>query len=98
MSKINFNSHFLKNPAVLLVNNISAPNSRNRILPDMLFWFVVCGEISITMLVFILRYFQEKPVTKFSKNQKLYFGVLLGNFCPTLEKNEFSWKKCSASF
>ena len=31
---------------------------------------------------------------KFShKSKKSYFGVILGNFCPNLEKNEFSWKK-----
>ena len=29
----------------------------------------------------------------FKKTQKHYFGVILGNFCPNLAKNEFSWKK-----
>ena len=29
----------------------------------------------------------------FKKSKKPYFGVISGNFCPYLGKNEFSWKK-----
>ena len=29
----------------------------------------------------------------FKKSKKPYLGVMLGNFCPNLESNEFSWKK-----
>ena len=27
------------------------------------------------------------------KPKKPYFGVILGPFCPNLDKNEFSWTK-----
>ena len=50
--------------------------------------------ISITILVLILDYFQEKLMTKFfKKSEKPYFGVIWGLFCPNLGKNEFSGKK-----
>ena len=50
--------------------------------------------MSITILVFILDYFQEKPTRQnFSKNPKSYFGPILGLFCPNLGKNKFFWKK-----
>ena len=52
------------------------------------------GEISITILVFILDYFQEKPTWQnFSKEPKSNFGLILGLFCPDLGNNKFSWKK-----
>ena len=52
------------------------------------------GEISITILVFILEYFQEKPTWQnFLKNPKSYFGSFLGFFCLNLGKNKFPWKK-----
>ena len=50
--------------------------------------------ISITILVLILDYFQEKLMTKFfKKSEKPYFGVIWGLFCANLGKNEFSGKK-----
>ena len=50
--------------------------------------------MSITILVFILDYFQEKLVTKFFKTlKKTYFRGHFGPFCPNLSKNEISWKK-----
>ena len=46
------------------------------------------GEISTTILVFILDYFQEKQITKFfKKSKKPYFRAILGTFCPNLSKN-----------
>ena len=55
-------------------------------------------ETSITILVFILDYFQEKLMANFfKKSKKIYFGAILGPFCPSLGKNEFSWKKGSVS-
>ena len=51
------------------------------------------GEISRTILVFIIYHFQEKLMTNFFKrSKKTYCGVILGPFCPNLQKNEFSWK------
>ena len=45
------------------------------------------------------RLFPGKTYHKiFQKIQKAYFGAILGNFCPNLEKNEFFLKKCSVSF
>ena len=29
----------------------------------------------------------------FKKSQKLYIGIVLGPFCPSFDKNEFSQKK-----
>ena len=69
--------------------------SRAVILSDM----VIDGEISITILVFISDYFQEKLMTKFFiKFKQLYSGVILGPFYQNLDKNEFSWKKDPVSF
>ena len=49
-------------------------------------------EISITILVFILDYFQEKIVTKyFKKSKKSYFGAIWA-------KMNFPGKKCFVSF
>ena len=70
------------------------------------------GEISTTILVFILNYFQEKQMTKFfqkskkkKKKKKTIMGPFLAlfaqiwaTFCSNLGKNEFSWKKGSVSF
>ena len=57
------------------------------------------GEISITILVFILDYFQEKPTWQnFSENPKSYFGSILGIFCPNLGTNTFFWKKWLRQF
>ena len=49
------------------------------------------GEISITILVFILDYFQEK-LWNFSKKIKNYFRAILGPIWSILGKNKFSWK------
>ena len=49
---------------------------------------------SLTILVFILDYFQKKLMTKFFKrSKKKHFWTIVGVFCLTLGKNEFSWKK-----
>ena len=37
-------------------------------------------EISITILVFILDYFQEKIMTDFFKKKRNYFGAILAFF------------------
>ena len=34
----------------------------------------------------------------FKKYKKTYFGIILGPFCPYLDKNEFSWKKGFCQF
>ena len=52
--------------------------------------YEIDDEISITILVFILNYFQEKQKQKIKKT---YFEVILGPFCPNLSKNGFPWKK-----
>ena len=60
---------------------------------------MISGEISVTILAFILDYFQENQMRKFFKtSKKLCFGVILSNFCPNLKKNEFSWKKGLCQF
>ena len=57
------------------------------------------GEISITILFFVLDYFQEKLMIKFLKKSiKLYFGANLGPFCLNLGNNKILWKKRAASF
>ena len=58
---------------------------------------MIGGEVSITILVFILDYFQEKQLmTKyFKKSKKLYFETILGTFCPNLCKMNFLGKKGS---
>ena len=46
------------------------------------------SEILITILVFILDYFQEKLVTKFKKkSKKRYFEAILVPFCTNLGKS-----------
>ena len=56
------------------------------------------GEIK-TILVSILDYFQEKLMKNFfKKSTKTFFWAILGPFCPTLGKNEFSWKKGLCKF
>ena len=57
------------------------------------------GEISITILVFIIDYFIEKYHIIFQKkSQKPYFGRILDTFAQIGYKNEFFWKKGSFSF
>ena len=52
------------------------------------------AEISITIVIFILDYFQEKLVTTFfRKSKKSYFTAILCSFCPNLGQMEFSWIK-----
>ena len=52
----------------------------------------------MAILVFILDYFQEKPMTKFfKKSKKPYFGAIL-DFYPNVGKNKFSWKKWLCQF
>ena len=56
------------------------------------------GEISVTILVFIIDYFQQKLTSQnFSKNPKNP-GPILGSFPQFGAKNDFSWKKGSVSF
>ena len=55
-------------------------------------------EISVTILVFILDYFQEKIMTDFFKKKKKLFWGHFGLFCPNLDKNKFSWKKGLSQF
>ena len=58
------------------------------------------GEISITILVFTLGFFQEKTNDKiFQKNpKKTIRRAILGPFYPNFSKNEFSWKKAPCHF
>ena len=52
------------------------------------------GEISVTILVFNLDYFQKKLLRKFfRKCKKSYFGAILSPFSLNLGKNEFFWEK-----
>ena len=48
-------------------------------------------NINLTILVFILDYFQENVKSKFLK--KYYSGGILSPFCQNLGKNEFFWKR-----
>ena len=51
------------------------------------------------MTIFLLDYFQKKLMTTFFKEfKKLYFGVILGSFCPNLGNKEFSWKNRLSQF
>ena len=59
------------------------------------------GEISITILGFIIGYFQKNlknMTTFFKRSQKPYFGPILGPFAQIWDKNEFSWKKGLSAF
>ena len=87
--------YILKNTAIWLANSILAHNSRTRIFVR----YRIRGEISITILVFILIskisfHFQEKLII-FSKKlkKKNYFGEILGPFLLRFGKNGFSWEK-----
>ena len=79
--------YILKNPVIWLVNSLLSHNISR---------YEIGGEISITILVFILDYFQNKLMTKFFKKSRKLFGpseAIFGSFCPSFDKNEFSWKK-----
>ena len=56
---------------------------------------MIGGEISVTIIVFILNYIiLEKTNDKmFQKSEKPYFGVIWGNFCPNLGKMYFPGKR-----
>ena len=85
--------YILKNPAILLADSIWNHNWRPRILPDMGLLL-----ISITILVSILDYFQEKPMTKFYSILGL-FGPFLPKFGQKgifLEKRDLSVFKYSS--
>ena len=67
--------YILKNPVISLADSILAYNLRTRNLP-----YGIGGEISITILVFIFDYFQEKLMTKIFKKSKKktnYFETIL---------------------
>ena len=55
-------------------------------------------EISITILVFILDYFQEKIMTDFFKKKRNYFGAILAFFAQIWTKINFPGRKGSVSF
>ena len=84
--------YILKNPAIWLADTILAHNSRTRIFPDI---------VLVTILVFILDYFQEKLMTKIFRKSKTLFWGHFGSFMPKFGQNEFSCKnglsvlKCS---
>ena len=94
MQKVNIINFFLryyilKNLVIALVLSILAHNSK---LVFCQIW--VGGETSITTLVFILDYFQEKIMTKFSKKStNTDVEGILGLFFPNLGKNKFFWEK-----
>ena len=57
---------------------------------------LICGERSITILVFILDYFQEKPIPKFFKKSKTLLWCHFGQFLPKFgEKSIFLEKVLS---
>ena len=87
--------YILRNSAIWLANTMLVLNSGTRKFAT----YEIDGEISMTILVFILDYFLEKLTTKsFKKSKWPYFGTILGPFSSNLGKNEFSWKKGSVSF
>ena len=62
--------------------------------------YTYVGEIPITILAFIIDYFQEKLTSQnlfFKKFQNPYFGSILGPFTQIGAKNEFSWEKKALS-
>ena len=78
-----------------LTVSILAHNSRTRIFHK----YGIDGEISTTLLAFILDYFEENLMTKFFKNSsKNYLGGNLGLFCSNLVKSAFCGKESSACF
>ena len=96
MPKINFIIHFFleiihfKESCNLIGQQHFGPYLENQKFAR----YGICGEISITILVFISDYFQEKLTSKFfEKLKKHYFGSIMGHFFLDLGKNEFSWKK-----
>ena len=57
------------------------------------------GEISITILVFMLDSFQEKPMTKiFKKSRKTCSGAILGPFAQIWAKMTFPRKRALSVF
>ena len=92
--------YILKNPAIWLSNSILVHNSRTRILNRN---GIGC-EISITILIIILDYFQEKLLTKCFKKKNTHIHThtlkhaILGSLCPNLGKNGFSWIKGLGQF
>ena len=53
----------------------------------------ISSELSVTNLVFILHYFQRKPMTFFKKSEKPCFGLISSIFFLNLGKNDFLRKK-----
>ena len=85
MPKINFIIYFFleilhfKEPCSLIGQQRFGPQLENQIFAR----YVIDGEISIKILVFILDYFQEKPITSFSKiSKKNLFWAHFGQFLP----------------
>ena len=67
-------------------------------IATLLFLYEIGGEISITILVFVLDCFHEKLMTKFfKKSKKNYLRAILGHFCPNLCKNELFLEKRALS-
>ena len=87
--------YILKNTAIWLANSILAHNSRTRIFVR----YRIRGEISITILVFILIskisfHFQEKLIIFFKKlKKKTILERFWGPFCSNLGKMDFPGKK-----
>ena len=101
MPKINFIIHFyldilhFKESCNLIGRKHFGPYLKNQNFSR----YGIGGEISITILVFNLDYFQKKLMTKFfRKCKKSYFGTILSPFSLNLGKNEFSWKNVLCQF
>ena len=98
MPKINFIIHFFqeilhfKESCNLIGQQYFGPQLENHNFAR----YGIAGEISITISVFILDYYQEKLTTKlFKKPQKPYFGTVLDPFCPIWAKMNFPGKNGS---
>ena len=99
MPKINFIISFFleilhfKESLSLIGQKHFGPNSKTRIARH-----EIDGEISITILVFILNNFQKKLMTKFSKNSNPILGPFWALFCQIWGKVNFYWKKAPSVF
>ena len=83
--------YILKNPAIWLANIILGHNSRTR--------YGIRGEISMTILVFILDYYHEKLMTNFfKKSKKPILGSFWNLFVQSWAKMNLPGKKGSISF
>ena len=100
MQKTNFINHFFlkvlyRNSKLLILCNLGMPGHTPKMIVSNFARSGTGHEVSLTVSVFTLDYFLEKPMTKIKKP---YFAAIVEHFCPKLGKNKFlcnlpSWTK-----